>query len=997
MNNLKKVLALALALVMLLGMFTVATAAKDNKMVAADLTDWNSVSHKDAVALMVDLGIINGKPDGSFDPTGAIDRASWAKMAYYAATGSDDVTGFKGADCGLKDISDNWAEGYIAFLAAAGYVSGDNVGNFNPGKNVTVAEACKIMLTILGYDANDRGYQNVGSTWSGNVMTDAKRNGLMNNVDRTQAALTDLTRENAAEIVYNALQANTVEPEPQWDAGNKYITKYNKLAYLGYDVFGIVKVDVKLDSVDPNGYGIFTGKMKINDTDTNMSATTLNGKVKASMDVAGEMVSLFIEGVNATFEDKTGEIKPLSIGYKSTVSSTVARTGSSADAVLTGGFKWADLTDSSSEDYVAASWPNPAPANENKGIPTDATFYINGAKAPNAQKAIDDIQTWTYDTNAGSEFRKLPGTVVEFYLGDEGEISTVKAYHYTVAQLEGDAETRTYGGKLQVRVPGVAGLSSWTDADRVSGYQGLAENDVVLYYRDSNDNSIAKYVVEKAEMVTGKVTRTDSSKAITVNGNKYKRTAPLAMEGTLTPDGQVGDRTDFSSWNSNDRDIEFNFYLDKNGTVCFTEQVSDSVNKGNVALVLAAEWTGTDMATAAGKLEAKLLFIDGTTDIVTISKVDMDGAGLKSVVTSLSSVESTAARQIIGGPKAGTKLTNGEAGQAITLLADTKIGAANAAFFNYKVVDGKYELTKVIKGNAKNEDDWTETVSANDVAIDKVADFTNGGIQYAANGRTTFVVAKGEAEAKEFYTYTSYKNVPATKSAYVMAVGTYAAPNAAAYVYIDTESYTDDVPDGYKFIYTNNWSEDDQNEDCVLVSVVNEDGSQATVSMTTSLFGEMKNDSNKFSAMNPATNTNTWVGKFVKVGTVDEKGVISELDDTGIVLGDIAVLGDDVVQVEGDTAYATDGMTKFVYVDLLMDDGDDTDVASDDTLVYSSSSTFKPDGFYKANQVGEPEADALGQILMKNATTTYRDVKMVVIPNADGKIADFVYVVRVLW
>lgn len=69
MKNLKKVLALGLALVMILGMFTIASAAETKKS-ATEFTDWNEVEHKDAVALAVDLGIISGKPDGSFDPKG---------------------------------------------------------------------------------------------------------------------------------------------------------------------------------------------------------------------------------------------------------------------------------------------------------------------------------------------------------------------------------------------------------------------------------------------------------------------------------------------------------------------------------------------------------------------------------------------------------------------------------------------------------------------------------------------------------------------------------------------------------------------------------------------------------------------------------------------------------------------------------------------------------------------------------------------------------------
>ncbi len=87
----------------------------------------------------------------------------------------------------------------------------------------------------------------------------------------------------------------------------------------------------------------------------------------------------------------------------------------------------------------------------------------------------------------------------------------------------------------------------------------------------------------------------------------------------------------------------------------------------------------------------------------------------------------------------------------------------------------------------------------------------------------------------------------------------------------------------------------------------------------------------------------------------------------------------------------------FVYVDLSMNDGDELDKDSDDTLVYAGSGEFKPNGFYRPATVGEPTPDANGNVLMSNATTTYRSVKMVVIPSTDDTVADSVYVVRVCW
>ena len=56
MRNLKRVLSLALASVMLLGMMVIGAGAADKTY--ADLTDSDKIANQEAVSMMVDLGII---------------------------------------------------------------------------------------------------------------------------------------------------------------------------------------------------------------------------------------------------------------------------------------------------------------------------------------------------------------------------------------------------------------------------------------------------------------------------------------------------------------------------------------------------------------------------------------------------------------------------------------------------------------------------------------------------------------------------------------------------------------------------------------------------------------------------------------------------------------------------------------------------------------------------------------------------------------------------
>ena len=65
MRNLKRVLSLALASVMLIGMMVVGASAANYD----DFSDKDKIVNKEAVSTLVELGVIAGKDDGTYrDP-----------------------------------------------------------------------------------------------------------------------------------------------------------------------------------------------------------------------------------------------------------------------------------------------------------------------------------------------------------------------------------------------------------------------------------------------------------------------------------------------------------------------------------------------------------------------------------------------------------------------------------------------------------------------------------------------------------------------------------------------------------------------------------------------------------------------------------------------------------------------------------------------------------------------------------------------------------------
>ena len=101
-----------------------------------------------------------------------------------------------------------WAEGYIESCYAQGIVSGVGGGKFAPAGNVTATQMAKMLLVALGYNADNEGF--TGNAWATNVNVRASQKGLyedLENIDVNAA----LTRDNAAQMIWNALNAYEVE------------------------------------------------------------------------------------------------------------------------------------------------------------------------------------------------------------------------------------------------------------------------------------------------------------------------------------------------------------------------------------------------------------------------------------------------------------------------------------------------------------------------------------------------------------------------------------------------------------------------------------------------------------------------------------------------------------------------------------------------------------------------------------------------------------------
>lgn len=205
----KKVLAWAVALALVLSSFTMAFA--DQAKTSKDFKDASQIQYTEAVDVMVATGVINGYPDGTFGPQKTVKRSEMAKMISVMLEGGEDIGDQYKTACPFADSKDHWAAGYIAYCAAEHIIDGRSADVFDPEAEVTGTEVAKMALTSLGYDSKIQGY--TGENWAANVLKDAKKNNLFKGLASDFVPGNPCSREAAAQILFNCLKANMVEYE----------------------------------------------------------------------------------------------------------------------------------------------------------------------------------------------------------------------------------------------------------------------------------------------------------------------------------------------------------------------------------------------------------------------------------------------------------------------------------------------------------------------------------------------------------------------------------------------------------------------------------------------------------------------------------------------------------------------------------------------------------------------------------------------------------------
>ena len=256
MKNLKKVLALVLAVVMIMGVVSVASA-KTYKDADAEAFK----NYADAIDALSSLKILDGFEDETFKADGTLTRAQAAKIVaivHNAATNgriqSDIADLYSNAQNPFVDCNTSWALPYINYCRITGLADGMTATTYAPKREVTGVQFLKLMLTTLNFNTAKEGY--TGTGWDINVLNRANEIGLTAGLEDGWKAIAPIKRGEAAQVLYNALTAYLVEYGQK--VKNNYVNDTTLGKYYNYSF-------ISNEQVAKSGYTL-GGKMGISIT-----------------------------------------------------------------------------------------------------------------------------------------------------------------------------------------------------------------------------------------------------------------------------------------------------------------------------------------------------------------------------------------------------------------------------------------------------------------------------------------------------------------------------------------------------------------------------------------------------------------------------------------------------------------------------------------------------------------------------------------------------------
>ena len=246
MKNLKKVLAMVLAFACTFSMFAGAKVFEDVKA---------GSDYSEAITMLSDLGVIQGKDDGKYHPEDTITRAEACAMIARLMTGDPNVSQYVGAQSFVDVAKGSWKDSAIGYCYINGIVVGVGNNKFEPDRAITDAEFVTMVVRAMGYETAD-----MKQNYPFSYMSNAQAIGLLDGVK--MVANTDALRGEDAQVIYNALFTDYARGAKLVNTAHG--TSVEQYPTLAESVWGLNRA----------GVGTYTGKDDETATLTNCKAHT---------------------------------------------------------------------------------------------------------------------------------------------------------------------------------------------------------------------------------------------------------------------------------------------------------------------------------------------------------------------------------------------------------------------------------------------------------------------------------------------------------------------------------------------------------------------------------------------------------------------------------------------------------------------------------------------------------------------------------------------------
>ncbi|MFR3079387.1 MAG: S-layer homology domain-containing protein [Intestinimonas butyriciproducens] len=685
MRNLKRALSLAMASIMVLGMMVVGAGAVSYD----DFSDKDKIVNDDAVSMLVELNVINGKDDGSFDPEGIVTRAEMAKMICVVLNGGKDPSLGNVSNYTYTDTVGHWAAAYIEYCTTLGIVAGDGTGKFNPSNTVTGAEAAKMLLVALGFKSEIEGF--TGANWAVNVNVRANQKGLFDELSINPSE--GLTRDNAAQMVWNALDAGVVSYDYTLITDGSSITSSptlidNESKTLLTDKFKVSKLE-----------GVIVANENATSTGTAVEKEDVTVLLLTSDDAGSKQD----KGAKITLKTATAanllgkSVTMFAKDWKNGAYQTVL-----GNPVVSSDNMIATISEDSDADDVKDALKDAGIKEVSKAVLVQN--FIRATDKDDKELTISGMADVAKLTGNGIEVTVISNdndNKADFVIVTKMIAGKVSAYN--AKGNDGDGYITVTALTDIAKADQIAGAEF---AD-VKGSEDLAKDDIVLYYRVGDT-----FYAEKADSVNVTVTSTKGDDQIKDGSNTYKASA---LSSKYDDDNNTVLTT------AVEPDDEVTLYLDNFGYVVYT----DAVTAADEYMFI----TGSDASVKSGfeSLTIKGVLSDGTEVTASVNKIDSKKLSSAFDGKTESAAEAMVNNKIVTYTKTGEKYN-------ITVKDDTKItqiqknkanlGGATANSKTIFVIGDKNDNYKVYTG------------------IANVPDVTSSSLYcYAKSGVAKFVVA----------------------------------------------------------------------------------------------------------------------------------------------------------------------------------------------------------------------------------------------------------------